>query len=69
MTVQKANDFLDQMKKSGPTPELMAKIGKEFESSHMKEALSSRGIDLKSASGGSTVEWVGVGTSAAAGAC
>ena len=65
MTVANANAFLDQMKATGPTPELMAQIGTSFSKDHMNEALASRGIDLKKASGGSTVEWVGVGVTAA----
>ena len=69
MTVENAHAFLDEMKKSGPSPELMAKVGTHFDKSHMAEALKKRGIDLSSASGGNTPEWVGVGiTAAAAGA-
>ena len=66
MTVKNAHDFLDEMKKKGPTPELMSKIGTHFDKSHMSEALKSRGIDLSSASGGNTPEWVTVGVTAAA---
>ncbi len=68
MTVKNAHDFLDEMKKKGPTPELMSKIGTHFDKSHMSEALKSRGIDLSSASGGNTPEWVTVGVTAAASA-
>jgi hypothetical protein len=66
MTVENAHAFLDEMKKTGPSPELMSKISSDFTKDHMKEALDSRGISLTSASGGNTAEWVGVGTSAAA---
>ena len=66
MTVENAHDFLDEMKKSGPTPELLAKVGTHFDKTHMNEALKKRGIDLSSASGGNTPEWVGVGVAAAA---
>jgi hypothetical protein len=66
MTVANAHAFLDEMKKNGPTPELMSKIGSDFSKDHMKEALDSRGISLTSASGGNTVEWVGASAGAAA---
>ena len=66
MTVENAHAFLDEMKKTGPSPELMSKISSDFTKDHMKEALDSRGISLTSASGGSTVEWVAVGVTAAA---
>ena len=38
MTVEKANAFLDALKKDGHSPELMTKLGTEFDSSHMSEA-------------------------------
>jgi len=66
MSVENAHAFLDAMKQNGPSPELLKQIGTNFDPSHMQEALKGRGIDLKSASGGSTVEWVGVGVGAAA---
>lgn len=66
MTVANAHAFLDEMKKNGPSPELMSKIGSDFSKDHMKEALDSRGISLTSASGGNTAEWVSVGVGAAA---
>ena len=66
MTVANAHAFLDEMKKNGPSPELMSKIGSDFSKDHMKEALDSRGISLNSASGGNTVDWVAVGAGAAA---
>jgi|TARA_B100001121_G_C18578574_1_gene568526 hypothetical protein len=68
MTVENAHAFLDEMKKKGPTPELMKKVGTHFDKSHLEDALKNRGIDLSSASGGNTPEWVGVGVTAAASA-
>jgi hypothetical protein len=80
MTVANASAFLDQIKTSGPTPELMGKIGKDFSKDHMAQALSDRGTSkddlLKAASGGSSsADWnaasttaVAVPTAAAAGA-
>lgn len=65
MTVENAHAFLEEMKKTGPTPELLAKVGTHFDKTHMGEALKSRGIDLSSASGGNTPEWVGVGVAVA----
>ena len=77
MTVEKANAFLDELKTKGHSPEHMAKIGTEFQASHMAEALKSRGTSkdelLKAASGGSAAsDWTSAGAgcvgAAAAGA-
>ena len=77
MTVEKANAFLDALKKDGHSPELMTKLGTEFDSSHMSEALKARGTSkdelLKVAAGGSsTTDWIEAGAAvvgaAAAGA-
>ena len=65
MTVENAHAFLDEMKKNGPSPELLAQVGTNFDKSHMNEALKKRGIDLSSASGGNTNDWVNTGVSAA----
>ena len=35
MTVQNAHAFLDSLKKDGHSPELLSKIGTDFNSSHM----------------------------------
>ena len=57
MTVDKAHQFLKDLKANGPSPELMKKIGSEFQSEHMHEALKANGTSkddlLKGASGGS----------------
>jgi len=68
MSVDNAHAFLDELKKSGPTPELMGQIGTKFQKEHMSEAVKSRGVDLQKAAGGSTVEWAGVGVAAGAAA-
>ncbi len=77
MTVENANAFLDSLKKDGHSPELLSKIGTDFDSSHMTEALKARGTSkdelLKVAAGGSpTSEWISTGAAvvgaAAAGA-
>ena len=77
MTVENANAFLDELKKDGHSPELLAKVGTDFDSSHMSEALKARGTSkddlLKIAAGGSsTTDWIGAGAAvvgaAAAGA-
>ncbi len=66
MSVENAHAFLDELKKSGPTPELMGQIGSKFQKEHMAEAVKTRGVDLQKAAGGSTVEWAGVGVAAGA---
>ena len=77
MTVENAHAFLDELKKDGHSPELMKKLGTEFDSSHMSEALKARGTSkddlLKVAAGGSaTTDWISAGAAvvgaAAAGA-
>ena len=77
MSVDKAQEFLKDLKANGPSPELMKKIGSEFQSEHMHEALKANGTSkddlLKGASGGSsTTDWISagaaVGGAAAAGA-
>ena len=70
MTVENANAFLDELKTKGHSPELMSKIGTDFQASHMTEALKSRGTSkdelLKAASGGSAAsDWSGVAVGAA----
>ena len=66
MTVDKAHQFLKDLKANGPSPELMKKIGSEFQSEHMHEALKANGTSkddlLKGASGGSsTTDWIEAG--------
>ena len=77
MTVENAHAFLDELKKDGHSPELMSKVGTDFDSSHMTEALKARGTSkdelLKVAAGGSsTTDWIEAGAAvvgcAAAGA-
>ena len=77
MTVENAHAFLDELKKGGHTPDLMSKVGTDFDSSHMTEALKARGTSkdelLKVAAGGSaTTDWISAGAAvvgcAAAGA-
>ncbi len=68
MTVENAKSFLDDLQKDGHSPELMAKIGKDFNSDHMHEALKSRNCTkdelLAHVSGGSkTTDWVEAGSS------
>ena len=56
MTVENAHAFLDELKEKGHSPELMSKIGTDFNSDHMGEALKARGTSkdelLKAAAGG-----------------
>ena len=58
MTVENAHAFLDELKEKGHSPELMSKIGTDFNADHMSEALEARGTSkdelLKAAAGGST---------------
>ena len=66
MSVDKAQEFLKDLKANGPSPELMKKIGSEFQSEHMHEALKANGTSkdelLKGASGGSsTTDWIVAG--------
>ena len=78
MTVENAHAFLDELKDKGHSPELMSKIGTDFNSDHMGEALKARGTSkdelLKAAAGGAgeTINgWPTTGvmnTSASAGA-
>ena len=77
ITVENAHAFLDELKKDGHSPELMSKVGTDFDSSHMTEALKARGTSkdelLKVAAGGSaTTDWISAGAAvvgaAAAGA-
>ena len=39
MTVENAHAFLDELKEKGTSPELMSKIGTDFNSDHIDEAL------------------------------
>ena len=62
MTVENAHAFLDELKEKGHSPELMSKIGTDFNSDHIDEALEARGTSkdelLKAAAGGSsTTGW------------
>ena len=62
MTVENAHAFLDELKEKGHSPELMFKIGTDFNADHMSEALKARGTSkddlLKAAAGGSsTSSW------------
>ena len=66
MSVDKAQEFLKDLKANGPSPELMKKIGSEFQSEHMHEALKANGTSkdelLKAASGGAvTNDWTTTG--------
>ena len=65
MSVDKAHEFLNELKANGPSPELMKRIGTDFQSEHMHEALKAKGTSkdelLKGASGGSASEWA-IGT-------
>jgi len=70
MTLENAHAFLDELKKNGHTPELMSKIGTDFNADHMSEALKARGTSkddlLKAAAGGSkTTDWIQAGGSVA----
>ena len=72
MTLENAHAFLDELKEKGHSPELMYKIGTDFNDEHICQALKERGTSkdelLKAAAGGSaTTNWGGVvGTAAAA---
>ena len=72
ITVENANAFLNELKASGPSAKLIARIGKDFQPEHIKEALKARGVNheeiLKGASGGGTGTWVYAGGGAAASA-
>ena len=77
MSVEKAHEFLKELKANGPSPDLMKRIGTDFQSEHMHEALKSKDTSkdelLKAASGGSAEGWeIGLGApvagAAAAGA-
>tara|TARA_B100001093_G_scaffold396941_1_gene384158 strand:- start:233 stop:469 length:237 start_codon:yes stop_codon:yes gene_type:complete len=62
MSVDKAHEFLKELKANGPSPDLMKRIGTDFQSEHMHEALKAKGTSkdelLKAASGGSsTNDW------------
>ena len=75
MSVDKAHEFLKELKENGPSPDLVKRIGTDFQSEHMHEALKAKGTSkdelLKGASGGSsTAGWyiaepVAVGAAAA----
>ena len=70
MTLENAHAFLDELKKNGHTPELMSKIGTDFNADHMSEALKARGTSkddlLKAAAGGSkTTDWISAAGSVA----
>ena len=61
MTVENAKAFLDELLDGkGHSHDLMSKIGTDFNSDHMTEALKARGTSkdelLKAAAGGSTTE-------------
>ena len=63
MTVENAHAFLDELKEKGHSPELMSKIGTDFNGDHIDEALKARGTSkdelLKAAAGGSsTTGWM-----------
>ena len=66
MTVENAHAFLDELKEKGHSPELMSKIGTDFNDEHISQALEERGTSkdelLKAAAGGANTEmWVAVG--------
>ena len=42
MTVENAHAFLDELKEKGHSPELMFKIGTDFNADHMSEALKAK---------------------------
>ena len=70
MTVENAHAFLDELKEKGHSPELMYKIGTDFNDEHICQALKERGTSkdelLKAAAGGSaTTNWIGFGVGAA----
>ena len=60
MTVENAHAFLDELKEKGHSPELMSKIGTDFNADHMNQALKERGTSkdelLKAAAGGSSTD-------------
>ena len=62
MSVDKAHEFLKELKANGPSPDLMKRIGTDFQSEHMHEALKAKGTSkdelLKAASGGAmSADW------------
>tara|TARA_Y100001968_G_C19048802_1_gene568109 strand:+ start:409 stop:642 length:234 start_codon:yes stop_codon:yes gene_type:complete len=70
MTVENAHSFLDELQKKGHSPELMAKIGTDFQKEHIHEALKQRNSSkddlLAHASGGSkTTDWISTGAGVA----
>ena len=61
MTVENAKEFLDEiLDGEGASHELLSKIGTDFNSDHMNEALKARGTNkddlLKAAAGGSKTD-------------
>ena len=71
MTVENAHAFLDELKEKGHSPELMSKIGTDFNGDHMNQALKEKGTSkdelLKVAAGGSsTTDWIEEGAAVAA---
>ncbi len=61
MTVENAKEFLDEiLDGEGASHELLSKIGTDFNSDHMNEALKARGTTkddlLKAAAGGSKTD-------------
>ena len=60
MTVENAHAFLDELKQKGHSPELMSKIGTDFNSDHIDEALEARGTSkdelLKKVAGGASTD-------------
>ena len=70
MTLENAHAFLDELKEKGASPELMSKIGTDFNGDHMNQALKERGTTkdelLKTAAGGSsTTDWIEEGAATA----
>ena len=66
MSVEKANAFIDAIKKDGPSPQLIDEARKSFTKDHLHEAMKARGVDLKQAAGGDTPGWLSVGVGVAA---
>jgi len=66
MSVEKANAFIDAIKKDGPSPQLIDEARKSFTKEHLHEAMKGRGVDLKQAAGGDTAGGVAVGVGVAA---
>ena len=66
MSVEKANAFIDAIKKDGPSPQLIDEARKSFTKEHLHEAIKGRGVDLKQAAGGDTCGWAGVAVGVAA---